>query len=105
MEGYGAMRTHEEFSLAEPLTREQQAAQLRNQFPVSAESMDLMRELFGAGVEMQSMTEGDNHFERKNHRPDNTYQHVIDGETFLSMGRLIEAEKELAKWKAANAKR
>ena len=98
------MKLHEEFVLEVPLTREQQAARLREQFPECAAFTDSMRAEFG-DVEMQAMTEGTNHFQRKYHKAESEYMAVIDGETFLSMGRLIEAEVKLAKLKANNAKR
>lgn len=98
------MSSHEEFESPKTLSRNEQATKLREEFPECASFVDVMRAEFG-DVKMLAMTEGGNHFERKTYRPDSDFTAVIDGETFLSLGRLIEGEKALAKWKAQNAKR
>jgi hypothetical protein len=89
MEGMEAMSLHQEFESPVALTAEDRAAKLRQDFPECAEATAQMEALFGK-CEVLSMTEGDKTKQSKYYKPDSDYLAVIDGESFLHMGKLIK---------------
>jgi len=64
----------------------------RERFPLTAESVDLMRELFGE-VTVLSIHEGDEKIIPKNYKSDERFT-VIDGEHYLRLGKLAEVEAQ-----------
>lgn len=99
------MGKFEEFELPVQLTRNQQAAKMREAFPVSAESIDFMRELFGADIVVLAVDEAGLSHKTKSYKADDECRTVIDGAQFVRLGMCIQQEKERAEERTKHARR
>jgi hypothetical protein len=104
MEGYGTMKTHEEFQVSVKPSRDQQAANNRAAFPECSAAVDLMRELFGDDVQVLAMSEGGKEIKPKNYKAVDDYSMWMSGTRFIELGAQCRRAEEYAKGRDKNAK-
>lgn len=105
MEGYGtSMITHQEFDSPVKLSREEQAAQVRAEFPEASKLVDQMKALFGNDVQVLAMEEGGKAIKPKNYKADVDYSMWMSGDRFLELGKKSAQAEQYAKEGEKNAK-
>jgi len=94
MEGYGTMKTHDEFDLPKKLSREQQAANVRAAMPECSEMVDFMKGLFGDDVQVLAMSENGKEIKPKNYKADSDYRVWFSGARYLELG--VKCQENIA---------
>lgn len=100
-----AMSQHEEFAIPAEVNREDRAAQVRVEFPESAEAVDQMRALFGADCVVLTMEESGKAIIPKNYKKDSDYNLWFSGAEFLRVGKLNQQASDYAERTGKYAKR